>query len=138
MPASCVVALAERRVAELGSVARDVRVPLEHVSVELDRRVVVTGVQLEPVRRAGLAEDAEALVETGLPDADRGLPHVGHDGHPAQLHHVHGRDDHATAVRDRGIDGRRRVVGGEVHGPDIGHTGLPVVLHAAGDRNVRP
>ena len=72
-PRELAVALAEGRVAELVRVAHRVRVPLEDVPVEAHGLAVVTGVELEPRRRAGLAGDLEPLLRAGLPGPDASL-----------------------------------------------------------------
>ncbi|MGH3547335.1 MAG: hypothetical protein ACRDQU_04245 [Pseudonocardiaceae bacterium] len=48
----------------------------EHLAVEGDSALVVAGVQLEPARCARLAEEPEALVETGLPHTYSGAAWV--------------------------------------------------------------
>jgi hypothetical protein len=110
-------------------------IPLEDVLVEADRGVVLTGVELEPVGRAWLGEDAETLVGAGLPQSDGGLTGVRHHGHGAEVHDVHGGHHDLTAVVNSGVDGGLGVICGEVNGPDVRRARLPVVLHATGDED---
>ncbi len=94
-------------------------VPAEHVAVEADGGFVVPGMQLEPARGTGLAEDAEALEEAGLPDTDRRAAGVGDNGHGAEVTDIHGWDESLAAVRGGGVDGLPGVVGGQVDRPHV-------------------
>jgi hypothetical protein len=73
-------------------------VPVEHCAVEADRRLVVTGVQLEPARSTGLALNPETLVEAWLPDADRSAAAIADHGHRAEVTDRHGLHVHLAAV----------------------------------------
>ena len=71
-----------------------------------------------------------------LPHADRGLAGVGHDGHRAQLHHLHRGDDHLAPAAVAASTVAGRVLHREVHRPGVGRAGLAVVAHAPGDEHV--
>ena len=93
-------------------------VPPEHVAVERDRRVVVAGVQLEPRRRAGLGDDAEARALAGCQMPIAGPARVGHHGHRARAPCtcIGGTNTWPPCARRR-VDGRLDVVGREVDRP---------------------